>query len=383
MKWAYFKGALINESNIEDKWALACKILNSETIKVNLTGKDLSFSNLTDADISNKDLAFSNLKSANLLRVKMLATNLKGVNLTGACLEDCQVNHSTILDEVKCEHIFRKFDYSSFTFTQRLPVNPKNTFKENEFVQRFKILESALETIDLTFTEGINWKAFFQSFQELRHNHPGEGISIQAMERKGKAFVVRLEVETDEDKGVIETQIRQFYAQKNAELEAQYQRIFQLQSKEIAYYHQTQTSFLNIIQTMAENPLKINNYGQIGNFVMGDNHGSIKAYVNQNKEAINQLISALRTSAQVFPTAQKEDMLLVLKDLEADLKKSEEPDPKQIGTRLKRLIAAVTTVATLAGGAATFSSNINEFTENVFELGGKVGLSKDDIQITP
>ena len=34
----------------------------------------------------------------------------------------------------------------------------------------------------------------------------------------------------------------------------------------------------------------------------------------------------------------------------------------------------------IAGGAATVSGNINEFTENVLELGEKVGLAREDIQ---
>ncbi|MEL6381180.1 MAG: hypothetical protein AAFQ89_01650 [Cyanobacteria bacterium J06626_18] len=60
-------------------------------------------------------------------------------------------------------------------------MDPNSTFAPGEFVQQFQILESALETIDLTFTEGIDWKAFFASFQQLRQQRPGEEISIQGI----------------------------------------------------------------------------------------------------------------------------------------------------------------------------------------------------------
>ena len=63
-----------------------------------------------------------------------------------------------------------------------------------------------------------------------------------------------------------------------------------------------------------------------------------------------------------------------------DLKAPEKQEPKRIGKRLQRLIAAGTAAATIAGGAATFSGDINEFTDNVLELAEKVGLSRDVAQ---
>lgn len=69
-----------------------------------------------------------------------------------------------------------------------------------------------------------------------------------------------------------------------------------------------------------------------------------------------------------------------LDDLEGDLSHPDKQEPKRIGKRLRRLIAAGTAAATLAGGAATFAGNVNEFTDNVFELGEKIGLTRDAIQ---
>jgi hypothetical protein len=44
------------------------------------------------------------------------------------------------------------------------------------------------------------------------------------------------------------------------------------------------------------------------------------------------------------------------------------------------LVAAGTAAAAIAGGAATFSGNLNTFTDNVLELSEKIGLSRDAIQ---
>ena len=122
-----------------------------------------------------------------------------------------------------------------------------------------------------------------------------------------------------------------------------------------------------------------NFHGPVGN-VAGTNYGTMTAYINQNADDISHLLTALRETAQQFPEAQKDEALMELDDLEADLKAPEKQEPKRIGKRLQRLIAAGTAAATVAGGAATFSGNINEFTDNVLELAEKVGLSRDTAQ---
>ena len=70
-----------------------------------------------------------------------------------------------------------------------------------------------------------------------------------------------------------------------------------------------------------------------------------------------------------------------LDDLEADLKAPEKQEPKRIGKRLQRLISAGTAAATIAGGAAKFSGDINEFTDNVLLLVEKVGLPMEKTQL--
>ncbi|MBW4484384.1 MAG: pentapeptide repeat-containing protein [Tildeniella torsiva UHER 1998/13D] len=351
----------------------------------NLESADLSEARLSFADLNTSNLTFTNFKSADLSKANLNASqvlyaNFTKATLTGACIADWQINSFTNLKDVKCEYVFRTYDFEAEQFLSRLPVDPGSTFAPGEFTQRFQIIASALETIDITFTEGIDWQAFFQSFQDLRASHPNEGISIQGMERKGDAFIVRLEVEAEADKAAIETEVKRRYAHQLAALEAQYRERLRLQSDEIAHHRQTQSSLLHIVQTMAEkDSISQTFHGPVGN-VAGTNQGQMTAYINQNNEAISQLIAALRASAQTFPPEQKDDVLMELEDLEGDLSKPEKQEPKRIGKRLQRLIAAGTAAATLAGGAATFAGNINEFTENVFELGEKIGLSRDAVQ---
>jgi CHASE3 domain sensor protein len=203
------------------------------------------------------------------------------------------------------------------------------------------------------------------------------------MERKGDAFIVRLEVEAEVDKAAIETEVKQLYAHQLTALETQYQERLRLQSEEISHYRQTQSSLLHIVKTMAEkDSISQTFHGPVGN-VAGTNQGQMTAYINQNNEAISQLITTLRASAQAFPSEQKDDVLMELDDLESDLSKPDKQEPKRIGKRLQRILAAGTAAATLAGGAATFTGDLNEFTQNVLELGNKIGLDRGAIQGNP
>jgi uncharacterized protein YjbI with pentapeptide repeats len=388
---ARFRSAVLTAVNLSSADLSNIDLRNADLQKTNLANvslrnADLRNANLREAILYNAnlrgaDFSGADLSGANMAASQVLDTTFDGATLTGACIANWQVGSSTKLNGVSCDYVFRIFDSDLQKFTSRLPTNEQTLFAASEFEHWVRVRESALETIDLTFTEGIDWQAFFQSFQQLRHNRPDEDISIQGMERKGDAFVVRLEVDAEADKASIETEVKQRYDQQIAVLETRYQEQLRLQSEEIAHYRQTQSSFLHIVQTMAEkDSISQTFHGSVGN-VAGTNHGSMTAYINQNNEAISQLIAALKSCAQTFPTEQKEEVLMELDDLEADLNKPEKQEPKRIGKRLQRLIAAGTAAATFATGAATFSSDINKFTGNVLDLADKIGLSRDEIQL--
>ena len=70
--------------------------------------------------------------------------------LTGACIEDWNINSATNLKDVVCEHVYLKEDSQ-----ERRPHD--GSFQSGEFTQRF---QNFLETVDLFFVDGVDWKAF-------------------------------------------------------------------------------------------------------------------------------------------------------------------------------------------------------------------------------
>lgn len=202
--------------------------------------------NLCEADLSHANLSGANLTGADLSQVSALGAIFDGATLTGACIQDWNINADTSLEGVKCDYIFRINKQGRFS--GRLPIDANSVFYPGEFTQRFQILASALETIDLTFSSGIDWKAFFMSFQELRSIRPEEKISIQGIERKGEAFIIRLEVASEADKASIETKAKELYIRQINALEAQVESTQKLIEEE----RREKATLLSIVKTMSE-----------------------------------------------------------------------------------------------------------------------------------
>jgi uncharacterized protein YjbI with pentapeptide repeats len=336
-----------------------------------LNGADLNSTNLTDAVLQNADLSLANLTAADLQKANLQNTNLSysqvlitnfiEANLTGACIADWQSGSSTNLKEVTCEYIFRTI--SSEGFSGRLPVDPNSTFAPGEFTQRFQILASAQETIDITFTDGIDWQAFFTSFQELRSQYPDSNLSIQGLERKAEGFIVRLEVEAEETgpelerlKGEIESAEKALYDSQLLLMKAQGQ---------IEVYQ----DMMGVVKTLAAKPMaevNQNFHAPVGN-VAGTNYGSMTAYINQNSSDISRLLSSLQQLSQAFPDAQQQQVQIHLDDLATDLQQPEKCQPARMRTRLNSLFGVL---LLLGGGVATATA----FANDVLDLAEKLNV---------
>jgi uncharacterized protein YjbI with pentapeptide repeats len=216
-----------------------------------LSGADLSDANLRVAFLSGADLSDANLRGADLsgaflVRTQALKTNFTGANFTGACIEDWNINSETKLDNAICEYVYLKENQQ-----ERRPSS--GSFKPGEFATLF---QKVLQTVDLIFADGLDWKAFFQSFQELRSHY--DDLSIQAIEKKsGEAFVIRLEVPAESDKGAIEQQAKELYEQKLQLLETQYRAELHAKDREIESYKRESTNMMEIAKLLASKPINV------------------------------------------------------------------------------------------------------------------------------
>jgi uncharacterized protein YjbI with pentapeptide repeats len=136
-----------------------------------LAGADLQGVDFTEAELSQANLAGANLAQANLTKVQAISTNFQQANLTGACLESWNIDSTTKLDQVICDYVYLLNHQQ-----ERRPSY--GLFADNAFT---KLFQEVLDTLDLIFQNGIDWKAFAFSLQQLQIEQEDSELTIQSI----------------------------------------------------------------------------------------------------------------------------------------------------------------------------------------------------------
>ena len=261
-------GASFSCTNISNARVCGANLCNANLVNSDLSGSELLSSNLTAALLTNADLTSSRLNRAKLIgaclqNAKLIGADLSGANLQGAiitsaCLEDWNVNSTTKLQGIGCDYVYLKANHQ-----ERRPHG--GNFQPGEFTKRFQKL---LETVDLFFVDGVDWKAFLASFQDLQSQYGDENLAVQGIEHKGhSSFEIRLAVPADVNKAEIEWVAYERYETKLKLLESQYReqitakegKILSLKDELLDAYRQQSSlpvsDMMEIVKMLAARPI--------------------------------------------------------------------------------------------------------------------------------
>jgi uncharacterized protein YjbI with pentapeptide repeats len=212
-----------------------------------LQGAHLTRADLTEADLSGATLVGSQLQDANLSRAQGLQTQFQSANLTGACIESWNIDSTTCLDDVVCDYI-----YLQSSQQERRPHS--GLFAAGEFT---KLFQEVLNTIDLIFQNGVDWRAFAYSLNQLQIKHQGMNFAIQSIENKGDGvMVIRVDPPPDINKAALTDEIMGTYAAARQELEAKYQQALTQKDIQISQYRQKEADLLEVARLLASRPLQ-------------------------------------------------------------------------------------------------------------------------------
>lgn len=305
----------------------------------NLVGAHLKNANLKEADISEATFQGANLEWANLTLTQAIGTNFTKAHMTGACMEAWNIENSTKLDNVDCRFVYLLEQPKQGTDDrERRPSSGE--FKPGVFT---KLFEEVLNTVDLIFDKGIDWKAFVAAFKEVQVENEGTELAIQSIENKGDGVVVvRVSVPPDTNKEKIHSEFTQNYELALKELE-KYKELYEYQRKNYSDMHEivkllaSQSPQINVnnevTSTSESNPVQETNQYKLRDATVsgsniGTNHGTqigtqhnyaTKQNLAEAAEDIKKLLQQLE---QTYPTnTQSEKMVVVteaIKQIEDD-----------------------------------------------------------------
>jgi uncharacterized protein YjbI with pentapeptide repeats len=298
----------LDEANAQVKIAEG-KLLQAKANleKANLAGSYLneatfSGANLSEADLSRADLSRADLRGADFRECRVVSTNFTAATLTGACIEDWHINSETNFENVICDYIYYKYDWQTGKYSDRRPHDPNKIFNPGDFQ---RLIETARETVDLIFSDGIDWETFIKSLHKLQEKFPDSDIAVQGMQKKSDgALVISIEALENIKKSVLESSWWQIYPPLLAEKDS----TIRILTDELKSKRQEHTEMLTIIKTMSEKESvqQSNFYGPVG---VGNNQGEIQGNAKVAgilNEAEQQNLTEIITEVQaiITPLAQ-------------------------------------------------------------------------------
>ena len=214
-----------------------------------LDGANLQTANLRLANISEASLQYANLAGANLTEVNAVNTDLRHATLTGACVENWNIDATTQLDEIDCQYIYLLNGQK-----ERRPSSGE--FQPGEFT---KLFAEMFDTVDLIFRNGVDWKAFIAALKEVQVQNEDTPLQVQSIANKGDGvIVVKVHVPPDTDKEKIHQEFNQNYQLQLAAIEAQYKAQLTAKDEEIiAIYRQQSVDMMEITKTLANRPIHV------------------------------------------------------------------------------------------------------------------------------
>jgi uncharacterized protein YjbI with pentapeptide repeats len=217
LRGANLCGAHLSGANLSGADLRESKIRRANFDGANLSGANLSGANLYKAsfsqanfdsaelietNLSRANFSQANLKAAKLIRVQALNTNFSEALFTEACLEDWNISTATNVDNIVCDYV-----YLQDAHKERCPIY--GNFLPGDFS---KILRKTLETINLVFYHGINWKAFSAAFKNAELENQGAQLDILNIEKKEDGIlIVQVKVSSSGDKFKVHHDLRTGY----------------------------------------------------------------------------------------------------------------------------------------------------------------------------
>jgi uncharacterized protein YjbI with pentapeptide repeats len=206
-----------------------------------LVGADLCGSDLAGADLRGALLDDARLDKANLSRAFVVGTSFRRSSMTGACLEDWAIDHTTQLDGVLCDYV-----YLADSQQQRTPAS--GVFAPGDFTKLFR---EFCDTVDLIFRHGVDWAAFSNTLQQLQTENPE--LAVRSVDKRGEGLVVvKVDVPPEIEPAILHEEFTQVYDLAVQAIAERYQVELQSRDQQLEIYRQQQEQVYSLLENFTQ-----------------------------------------------------------------------------------------------------------------------------------
>jgi uncharacterized protein YjbI with pentapeptide repeats len=330
-----------------------------------LAGAELKNTDFTEADLSNATLEGSTLEQANLTKTQALGTNFHQTILTGATLEAWNIDSTTQLDGAICDYVYLLRNHQ-----ERRPNS--GSFAPGDFT---KLFQEVLDTIDLIFQNGIDWKAFIQTFNQIQVQYEHADLAVQSIENKGDGVVVvKLHAAPGADKPAIHQSFTEIYQLAFAEAEARYKAQLHAKDEQIIDYRQQNANMQEVIKLLAQRPINVDVKATAESKAMqgNDNSRNVNIHGNANHSIIQAGDSNTAEQHITLPPPERVNIQAELAALKEILAGFQRPVIDAVMVEVEEEIAKPnpdkSVVATTLETGLTYARNLQGFAEAMDQL---------------
>lgn len=227
----------------------------------NLRGANLNSANLKDANLRTADLTEASLHAAcldgaNLTEVQAIGANFTWAQMTGVRLENWNIDSTTQLDDVESRYVYL-LEHPKPGTDDRERRPSSGEFAPGDFTSLF---QEVLNTVDLIFRDGIDWRTFMSSFKQLQVENEGTELYIQSIENKDDGVVVvKVGVPPETSKAKIHHEFMQIYEQSMKSLEEKYQAELRGKEGQLQLMLKQNASLERILLRLPDSRMLLNN----------------------------------------------------------------------------------------------------------------------------
>ncbi|QXE25047.1 hypothetical protein B6N60_03757 [Richelia sinica FACHB-800] len=307
----------------------------------NLIDANLKDANLKDADIIEATFQNSHLEGANLTFAQAVGTNFTNAYMTGACVEAWNIESTTKLDNVDCRFVY-------LLENERECRPSSGEFQPGEFT---KLFAEVLNTVDLIFRDGIDWKGFITAFKTVQVLNEDTELAIQSIENKGDGVVVvKVAVHEGADKEKIHSDFTQNYQLALQAVEEKYKALLQAKDEQIIIYRQQSADMKEITHLLAQKTINVQVENKVENKNMTNSNdssrkveiGSVGRDFNASGQALNlgEISGTVTNTINELPPApepEKPGIKELLTQLQAAIESDNDLTPKDKEKALKQV----------------------------------------------